>query len=312
MSKRSSTGECLEVGVVPTQRKKMVNLSRINTVNTNDRYMMYLQLSRSVCSVLLFSANKPISYLHYGIQLDVCRKEGFGGSRSVNLQNNNLTSVPSDILSKSSAPEEIVQLCLGSNSIMKIDQRIANLANLRHLDLSVNCILYLPEEVGLLSNLEFLDVSDNQIKEVGASIWGLSHLHTLRFRQNHISKLSDRLGSLTSLQELNFSNNELCSIPETITQLTSLEKIDLSGNILVEIPDLIAFTNLRVLHLASNRFSSVPSLCFNLELEDLDLESNLLECMPAMATTYPNLKRVVFAGLLAFINLDFCLTCNMH
>ena len=61
MSKRSSTGQCLEAGVVPTQRKKMVNLSRINTVNTNERYMMYLQLPPSYCCVLFF-ANKPIAY----------------------------------------------------------------------------------------------------------------------------------------------------------------------------------------------------------------------------------------------------------
>ena len=224
--------------------------------------------------------------------------------RVVNLENNNLTALPDEILTKGSAPEEIAELCVRSNSIKTIHQRISNLANLRNLDLSINSLVTLPEQIGLLRNLQVLDVSDNKILEVASAIWKLSELRILRFCRNKVTHLSGALGGLANLQELRFSRNGLLSLPEEVTNLTNLEVLDLSGNRLAEIPDLLAFQNLRILWLSSNRLSSMPSLCHLPRLEDFDAECNCLDSMPAMMSSYPQLKRINLAGLLSLVELS--------
>ena len=77
----------------------------------------------------------------------------------VNLENNNLTSLP---------PE------------------IGNLSNLKYLYLYINNLTSLPPEIGNLTNLEVLDFADNNLAYLPKEIGNLSHLEELELDGTNI------------------------------------------------------------------------------------------------------------------------------
>ena len=109
-------------------------------------------------------------------------------------------------------------------------EAIAQLSNLRELDLSDNQLTTLPEAIAQLSNLRELDLSDNQLTTLPEAIAQLSNLRELDLRNNQLTTLPEAIAQLSNLRVLYLRNNQLTTLPEAIKQLSQLEKLDLRGN----------------------------------------------------------------------------------
>ncbi len=73
-----------------------------------------------------------------------------------------------------------------------IPSEIAQLKNLRRLDISNNNLTFLPPEIGQLQNLERLDLYNNQLNELPPEIAQLENLQRLEVDNNQLKKFNTR------------------------------------------------------------------------------------------------------------------------
>ena len=136
---------------------------------------------------------------------------------------------------------------------------IAELTQLKHLDLNDNGLTVLPSEYSRLIYLEHLDISENNFKVFPTCI-----------------------GALTHLTELNLNNSI-----DNLTQLDAMDRIYKDLNCLSKL------VNLKNLDLADNNLESLPDIFSGLiHLEILHLEFNDLKSLPKSITVLPNLKEL--------------------
>ncbi|KAI8993331.1 hypothetical protein BDB01DRAFT_832159 [Pilobolus umbonatus] len=88
---------------------------------------------------------------------------------SLQLQNNNLTTIPEEIWRLTS----LEQLDLGSNQLRQLSPSVGCLINLRTLLIHNNNITTLPSQLGRLKKLELLDVTNNQLSCLPCEILGM-------------------------------------------------------------------------------------------------------------------------------------------
>ena len=110
------------------------------------------------------------------------------------------------------------ELNLESNELTSLPAEIGQLTSLSKLDLGDNELTSLPAEIGQLKALKELSLSDNQLTSLPAEIGQLTSLKELDLSNNQLTILPLEIGQLTALKELNLCDNELAS-----GQLTSLE-----------------------------------------------------------------------------------------
>ena len=202
-----------------------------------------------------------------------------------------------------------------NNRISQIPELLlANLTQLRFLDVSNNRIKYLLPNTFLHANkLHSIDFSKNYIRSLPSSLFELNaNLNILRMDFNDIEEIPKRVlpTSNSPLSELSLMNNKLTKLPNVIFYSRNLRRIQLNNNkiswadltsVSAEI-DLFKFKN-EVDLSASNIGRSKPIS----GLRTLDLSNNSIESL-SVENDY-NGTNVIFMGLL-LCNFDIVLTDN--
>jgi len=122
----------------------------------------------------------------------------------LNLRNNALTMLPSDVC--------------------------AALNDLEEVNLSQNELTYLPENISAMSNLRSLALSRNKISVLPSSLFGLPALQVLRLDNNLLTELPGQVGDLHALHTLILNDNHIRRMPIRCSELKFLSKVDLSNN----------------------------------------------------------------------------------
>ena len=128
-----------------------------------------------------------------------------------------------------------------------------------------------------LKNLKKLDLSGNKIKVLPSLINEMA-LTQLSMADNRLEELPDKFGTgllAEHLTDLDLSSNEISTLRLDFFGFYSLYSLNLSSNKLTEIhPNLKLFQKLKILKLHRNNLKSLPISIFKLSLDDLDLTSN--------------------------------------
>ena len=172
-----------------------------------------------------------------------------------------------------------------------IPDAIANLTNLKELNVNENQITVIPDAIANLTNLKELNVNENQITVIPDAIANLANLTKLDLHSNQITAIPDAIANLASLYMLSLSNNQITVIPEAISKLPILFTLSLSFNQITAIPDAIAnLANLIVLDLHSNQITTIPdAIAQLLNLTKLDLSDNQITAIPDAIANLANL-----------------------
>lgn len=169
------------------------------------------------------------------LELDRDALRGLTDLRQLDLADNNLLTLPSDLLC---SVQGLASLNLTRNKLQDTDW--AELC---------------------MASLETLDMSNNDLSALhDRSFRGLRALNVLKIQDNAIASASDQsLSGLTSLQVLNMSSNRLVALPpELFSKTKELRELILSNNSLsVVAPGLLdSLEELQVLDLSSNELTS--------------------------------------------------------
>nr|XP_039264822.1 vasorin-like [Styela clava] len=192
----------------------------------------------------------------------------------------------------------IEKLYLFHNNITRINPRaIANLKNLKLLDLSGNKISDSSLWKGIFSQLRLLEnliLQDNEIKSISADMFqGLNNLARIYLQGNQISYIANgAFNNLPNLVELKLRNNKLVSFPRLINT-SNLLLLDLGHNMLRSIPDMTLSTvNLEHLMLQDNRLTQLRTSIFDdtSRLTQLDISKNRLTAVPLVIKSLSSLR----------------------
>lgn len=108
---------------------------------------------------------------------------------------------------------------------------LAQLVNLKKLDVLNGNLEFLPESIGNLTQLETLEISHNHLTTIPQNIIDrLKNLKFLYIHNNNLTSLPDNIGQLTQLIGIDLSDNNLKSLPDSIGQLTQLVGMNIKNN----------------------------------------------------------------------------------
>eukprot|EP00800_Vazella_pourtalesii_P023218 TRINITY_DN9295_c2_g1_i1.p1 TRINITY_DN9295_c2_g1~~TRINITY_DN9295_c2_g1_i1.p1 ORF type:complete len:420 (-),score=64.26 TRINITY_DN9295_c2_g1_i1:184-1443(-) len=152
-------------------------------------------------------------------------------------------------------PQSLERFTAEGVELVKFDQRLSRLKNLRQLDLSANSIRELPDCINemkltdlwlphnqlerlpeafgtgqLAKHLIDLDLSNNNISTLRIEFYGFRELRYLYLFSNNLTELHPNLQSFQNLKTLNINLNKLKSIPISIYKLRNLDHLDITGN----------------------------------------------------------------------------------
>ncbi|CAH6787607.1 Erbin [Phodopus roborovskii] len=181
------------------------------------------------------------------------------------------------------------KLSLPDNDLTTLPASIANLINLRELDVSKNGKL--PDGFSQLLNLTQLYLNDAFLEFLPANFGRLTKLQILELRENQLKMLPKTMNRLIQLERLDLGSNEFTEVPEVLEQLSGLKEFWMDGNRLTFIPGFIgSLRQLTYLDVSKNNIEMVEegiSACEN--LQDFLLSSNSLQQLPE---TIGSLKNV--------------------
>ncbi|NEO83336.1 MAG: leucine-rich repeat protein [Spirulina sp. SIO3F2] len=231
-----------------------------------------------------------------------------------------LTQLESLILGKQGDGLELVNglamRTVVSNSLTHLPRELANLTNLKRLDISGNPLVEsisdwitlvkkiesltwiraelteIPAAIASLQNLQSLHLDSNQISVIPDAIASLQNLETLHLNSNQISVIPDAIASLQNLETLHLNSNQISVIPDALASLQNLETLHLFNNQISVIPDALAsLQNLETLHLFNNQISVIPDALASLQsLQTLNLSSNQISVIPDALASLQNLQ----------------------
>nr|KAJ3421563.1 hypothetical protein HK105_003092 [Polyrhizophydium stewartii] len=179
------------------------------------------------------------------------------------------------------------ELVVCDNLIDALPETLADLENLRILDLGKNKIEAIPPELGRLSNLEILRIGgtmdDRLITEVPSEIGEMASLVELNLLLNNLTELPAQIGELRELRLLNVGCNMLTTLPPAIGNLKHLETLFAHWNTIEELPrEIGSLKQMEHLNLAHNSLVHLPREIGNLrQLEILELELNSIKELPS-------------------------------
>jgi Leucine-rich repeat (LRR) protein len=213
------------------------------------------------------------------------------GSLNLNLSYLQLTKIPPQIAQLS----QLKRLDLDNNQIVTIPDAITQLSNLQYLYLFNNQIVEIPDAIAQFSNLQILSLNNNKIVEIPDTITKLPNLQELWLGNNQIVEIPDAITKLPNLRILYLRNNQIVEIPDAIAQLSNLQYLYLNNNQIVEIPDAIAqLSQLKTLWLNNNQIVEIPDAITQLSnLQRLDLENNKIAEMPDAIAELSNLQKLI-------------------
>jgi hypothetical protein len=173
-----------------------------------------------------------------------------------------------------------------SAKLSELPESLAELTQLRSLNLSGNQLTELPEWLGKLTQLQLLDLGENELSALSDSLRQLTYLRELNLVRNKIVHLPEYMIHFKQLQKLYLTGNPMVKIPDWLGQLSSLRDVTLGKTGLISVPDeLGSLSQLKELYLHDNRIQSLPSSIGGLDsLTHLDLSGNPLN--PELAAAY--------------------------
>lgn len=258
----------------------------------------------------------------HNMQLSGCKikrvhSEAFSGQeesmKTLNLQDNELSEVPSDSLkklrtlslldisrnritkiSRSSfeSLDKLVTLKLSDNNITLEDGALKGLeGSLKNLNLKGTRQKSVPKAIQGMKTLAFLDLSQNSLRELPGSngdqtFDGLNSLTALNLERNLIQSLQQNAfhGVKKTLSSLSLLNNLLPDFPSTaISTLSELRVLDIGFNLLTELP-VDAFKgnpSITLLALDGNPLATIPFEALshlNSTLRGLSLGGRFMHC----------------------------------
>ncbi|EPY80056.1 protein LAP2 isoform 2 [Camelus ferus] len=181
-----------------------------------------------------------------------------------------LEQVPKEIFTFEKTLEE---LYLDANQIEELPKQLFNCQSLHKLSLPDNDLTALPASIANLINLRELDVSKNG---------SLKNVTTLKIDENQLMYLPDSIGGLISIEELDCSFNEVEALPSSIGQLTNIRTFAADHNYLQQLPPEIgSWKNITVLFLHSNKLETLPEEMGDMQkLKVINLSDNRLKNLP--------------------------------
>jgi internalin A len=129
----------------------------------------------------------------------------------------------------------------------------------------------MPLEIAELSNLKLLDLSDNPLTSLSPEIGNLTNLEELWIQGTELTTLPPEFGNLHNLQRLYLNGNQLLSLPPEFGQLQALRELYLDDNQLSTLP--VEFGNLKHLcrlFLPRNQFQYLPAILLEIDWESGD------------------------------------------
>ncbi|XP_065175003.1 leucine-rich repeat-containing protein 58-like [Sycon ciliatum] len=197
---------------------------------------------------------------------------------SLNLSNNRLRSIPSEI----SNLFNLEELFLQYNLLEELPDSVCSLVGLAELDCKNNLLKRLPESIGNLEQLIILNTTNNALRAIPESIRHLTLLEELCLHANNITELPDGFCELTSLLSLYIGNNRLHRLPREFGSLRQLNELDLSDNELAFLPEsFVQCTALERVWLSKNRLKCLPTrIGWLSRLSELHIQDNELRYLP--------------------------------
>lgn len=189
---------------------------------------------------------------------------------------------------------KLTSLSLCGKDIKELPAEIGELTHLEQLDVSENKLVTLPSTIANLKNLRFLNLEDNHITKIPAEIGKLIQLEEVEVCRNKLSTLPKEFGKLHNLKRLSLRGNCFQQFPIALKQLTKLSELDLSENGLKSVlPEIGNLKRLTQLELAENQLTSLPNAMVNLSrLANIDLSYNQLEEFPAFLSKLTKLHAI--------------------
>jgi hypothetical protein len=191
--------------------------------------------------------------------------------RQLDLKEQSIVKYPTGIHKM----KQLIALNLSKNELIQLPNSIKKLENLKDLNLSNNQLNELPKGFVNLKYLENLNLSNNQLSTVSFYFISGYYLKKIDLSHNQIGSLDD-LNQLKNLQYANFSFNNVTELPAEVHQLKRLISLDLSNNKLLYLPRTFAgLTKLEELNLENNNIGSLPPYMYRLrKLRTLNLVGN--------------------------------------
>lgn len=118
-------------------------------------------------------------------------------TNSLDLSNQNLDQLPSDVLSQG----DLIELNIANNKLSgALPAEIKNLNNLKILNASNNLMTGVPAEIGQMINLEILDLSNNQLTGLPYELGNLKNLKIFNisgntYAESDLKIITDKLPS---------------------------------------------------------------------------------------------------------------------
>ncbi len=116
------------------------------------------------------------------------------------------------------------------NTFFEIPPDIAQLQQLRILEIDGGNVSEIPPEIGQLENLESLILKDLKIEELPPEIGNLKNLRSLNLRGNLLRELPQEFAQLTNLESLDIERNLFADIPPELWDLPALQAVGLANN----------------------------------------------------------------------------------
>lgn len=175
----------------------------------------------------------------------------------------------------------IQELIVDENNLMDLSV-VAELINLRHLDICNNNLMSFPEEITKCSLLETLYCDGNEFEMLPDSIGNLQSLQRLNLNYVRLKYLTNAIGSCQSLQELNIHENLLEYLPSSIGFLRNLQILVAYDNRLIQLPnELASCIQLTLLNVANNKLQRLPeNIGYLKKLRSLNVIGNYLMYLP--------------------------------
>lgn len=199
---------------------------------------------------------------------------------SLNLQNNNLTMLPTFYLPK------LVYLNLAWNAIESLNNTfLSGSTNLREVTLNGNKITHIGNVFNGCNELESLDLTDNDIKSIEDGSLNLPNLKELLLGGNNLNML-DSL-NLPNLLHLDLSYNKFTTLNDSFLNLNcsdNIKEIILKGNNIVHIGKVFSGSyELKTLDLTDNNIETIENDSLNLpNLIELNLRGNNLNMLDSL------------------------------
>lgn len=252
---------------IPRQIKEFRNLKELNIENCYK-----INIENAIKQISSLDSLEYISFFDNGFTAYPLSLGNLIHINKLWISGDSIITLPNSIINLNSLVELNITECpkLQLDTLFTL---IAQLKNLKELDLSENGLIDLPMSLTKLTQLKELWLDDNNFTSVPESVKRLSNLEYLRFFSNNIDSLNITSGDLKSLKGINLCYNKFDTFPMELTNLNKLESVVMWYNEISIIPDDIArLNNLKRLNLQHNDLDELQKDKLRIQLPNTKLE----------------------------------------